>query len=213
MGVASADDLSGVPLFEQLDADARAAIAPWFELRDVSPDVKLVGEGAPGYSFFVLRDRHCNGEHQRRGGWEARFGRRSTDRGALERGRHGRSEQRRTAKRVASSPRSDDDDTRERRDPAAHGPPRSRCRRLLRDSERPQTIELGRRDRHPAHGRHGRAAVRLGLYRLAVRDTAAPARTLTAAMLTPTAFPELNDLLTRFAEETRRILGANLVGV
>src|SRR4051794_11942672 len=56
MGVASADDLSGVPLFEQLDADARAAIAPWFELRDVSPDVKLVGEGAPGYSFFVLRD-------------------------------------------------------------------------------------------------------------------------------------------------------------
>jgi CRP-like cAMP-binding protein len=56
MSVASADDLAGIALFETLDADARAAIAPWFELQDVSADVRLTGEGAPGYSFFILRE-------------------------------------------------------------------------------------------------------------------------------------------------------------
>lgn len=56
MPVAAADDLSGIPLFDTLDPDAREAIAPWFELQDVSPGVTLTGEGASGYSFFVLRD-------------------------------------------------------------------------------------------------------------------------------------------------------------
>jgi CRP-like cAMP-binding protein len=55
MPAATADDLVGIPLFDTLDADGRAAIAPWFELEDVSPGVKLIGEGASGYSFFVLR--------------------------------------------------------------------------------------------------------------------------------------------------------------
>src|SRR5215468_1290960 len=56
MSVATTDDLAGIALFEALDADGRAAIAPWFELRDVSNDVRLCGEGASGYSFFVIRD-------------------------------------------------------------------------------------------------------------------------------------------------------------
>jgi voltage-gated potassium channel len=56
MAVATADDLAGIPLFETLDADARASTAPWFEVQDVSAAVKLIGEGAPGYSFFVLRE-------------------------------------------------------------------------------------------------------------------------------------------------------------
>jgi CRP-like cAMP-binding protein len=55
MASATADDLAGIPLFDALDDDDREAIAPWFELEDVSPGVKLIGEGASGYSFFVLR--------------------------------------------------------------------------------------------------------------------------------------------------------------
>jgi len=56
MPAAIADDLAGIPLFDTLEPDERAAIAPWFELEDVSPGVNLTGEGASGYSFFVLRD-------------------------------------------------------------------------------------------------------------------------------------------------------------
>ena len=55
MPAATAADLAGIPLFDTLDTDVRTAIAPWFELEDVSPGVKLIGEGASGYSFFVLR--------------------------------------------------------------------------------------------------------------------------------------------------------------
>ena len=32
MPVATADDLAGVPLFDALEAEERATIAPWFEL-------------------------------------------------------------------------------------------------------------------------------------------------------------------------------------
>ena len=56
MAPAAADDLAGIPLFDTLEPDERAAIAPWFELEDVSPGVKLTGEGASGYSFYVLSD-------------------------------------------------------------------------------------------------------------------------------------------------------------
>jgi voltage-gated potassium channel len=54
--VASADDLAGIALFETLEPDERVAIASWFELQDVSPGVTLTGEGASGYSFFVIGD-------------------------------------------------------------------------------------------------------------------------------------------------------------
>jgi CRP/FNR family transcriptional regulator, cyclic AMP receptor protein len=56
MAPAVAADLAGVPLFDALDQDEREAIAPWFEVEDVSPGVKLTGEGASGYSFYVLRE-------------------------------------------------------------------------------------------------------------------------------------------------------------
>jgi CRP-like cAMP-binding protein len=56
MAPATADDLAGIPLFDALEPDERAALARWFELENVSPGVKLTGEGAAGYSFYVLRD-------------------------------------------------------------------------------------------------------------------------------------------------------------
>src|SRR5262245_8838121 len=56
MSCATPDDLAGIPLFENLEPPVRVAIAPWFELQEVSPGVNLTGEGASGYSFFVLRD-------------------------------------------------------------------------------------------------------------------------------------------------------------
>jgi monovalent cation:H+ antiporter, CPA1 family len=56
MRTATADDLAGIPLFESLDADGRAAIALWFEIQDISPGVRLIGEGCHGYTFFVLQD-------------------------------------------------------------------------------------------------------------------------------------------------------------
>lgn len=56
MPFATVDDLAGLPLFEALDDAERTQIAPWFELQDASPGVRLTGEGASGYSFFVLRE-------------------------------------------------------------------------------------------------------------------------------------------------------------
>ena len=54
MPTAAADDLAGVPLFETLEPEDQTAIAPWFEVQDVSAGVKVTGEGAAGYSFYVL---------------------------------------------------------------------------------------------------------------------------------------------------------------
>jgi hypothetical protein len=56
MASATTDDLAGIPLFDSLEPKERAAIAPWFELLEVSAGVNLTGEGASGYEFFVLRD-------------------------------------------------------------------------------------------------------------------------------------------------------------
>ena len=56
MSAATEDDLADIALFDTLEPDERAAIAPWFEVEYVSHGVKLCGEGATGYSFFVLRD-------------------------------------------------------------------------------------------------------------------------------------------------------------
>jgi CRP-like cAMP-binding protein len=56
MSAAAAEDLVGVPLFADLEPDEREALASWFEIQEVSADVKLTGEGASGYSFFVIRE-------------------------------------------------------------------------------------------------------------------------------------------------------------
>jgi voltage-gated potassium channel len=56
MHAATTYDLTGIPLFDSLEAEELAAIAPWFEVQEVSAGVNLTGEGATGYEFFVLQD-------------------------------------------------------------------------------------------------------------------------------------------------------------
>ena len=53
---ASTDDLVAVPLFESLDEPELQELASRFEAKDVSEGIQLIGEGAPGYSFFILVD-------------------------------------------------------------------------------------------------------------------------------------------------------------
>jgi CRP-like cAMP-binding protein len=48
--------LAGIPLFAALDEFDLRKIAAWFELRDVSEGVELIGEGAPGYKFFLIAE-------------------------------------------------------------------------------------------------------------------------------------------------------------
>jgi voltage-gated potassium channel len=54
--MASPDDLIGIPLFASLSDDDRAELANWFECRSTSAGVRLIGEGAAGYSFFILTE-------------------------------------------------------------------------------------------------------------------------------------------------------------
>jgi CRP-like cAMP-binding protein len=53
-GVVGADELKAVPLFESLEEDDLHELASWFDVQDCSEGVCLAGEGAGGYSFFVL---------------------------------------------------------------------------------------------------------------------------------------------------------------
>jgi CRP-like cAMP-binding protein len=48
--------LRRLPLFASLDDDALTKIAPWFTPRAISEATDLTGEGASGYSFFVMVD-------------------------------------------------------------------------------------------------------------------------------------------------------------
>ena len=48
------DDLAGVPLFASLDRAQLDELAKWFHTQNASEGVRLVGEGAPGYTFFVI---------------------------------------------------------------------------------------------------------------------------------------------------------------
>jgi CRP-like cAMP-binding protein len=50
--------LAALPLFDDLSESERDEVAAWFEAREVGEDVKLVGEGTTGHSFFVI----CDGE-------------------------------------------------------------------------------------------------------------------------------------------------------
>jgi CRP-like cAMP-binding protein len=54
--VVSPDDLTCSPLFAELDSNELRELANWFHVQNSSEGVKLVGEGAPGYTFFVLAD-------------------------------------------------------------------------------------------------------------------------------------------------------------
>src|SRR5689334_5359256 len=49
-------ELAAVPLFATLREPELAEIARWFDAKDVGGGTRLVGEGASGYTFFVLAD-------------------------------------------------------------------------------------------------------------------------------------------------------------
>ena len=52
--MASVEDLAGLPLFSALAREELAEVASWFHVQHAGVDVRLVGEGAPGYTFFIL---------------------------------------------------------------------------------------------------------------------------------------------------------------
>ena len=52
--MASVEDLAGLPLFSALGHEELAELASWFHVQHAGVDVRLVGEGAPGYTFFIL---------------------------------------------------------------------------------------------------------------------------------------------------------------
>jgi CRP-like cAMP-binding protein len=52
--MASVEKLASVPLFSSLSDGQRSELAGWFEEKSASDGVRLCGEGAPGYCFFVL---------------------------------------------------------------------------------------------------------------------------------------------------------------
>ncbi|MDP9260678.1 MAG: cyclic nucleotide-binding domain-containing protein [Actinomycetota bacterium] len=53
---ATAAELSGIPLFDSLSESEREQLAKWFDVETAGEGVRLTGEGASGYSFFVLLD-------------------------------------------------------------------------------------------------------------------------------------------------------------
>ena len=54
--MATADQLAGIDLFSSLDASELQTLAPWFSEESKGEGVKLCGQGATGYSFFVLTE-------------------------------------------------------------------------------------------------------------------------------------------------------------
>ncbi len=49
-------DLAAVPLFESLGEPELRELATWFDAKDVGAGTRIIGEGASGYTFFVLAD-------------------------------------------------------------------------------------------------------------------------------------------------------------
>ena len=54
--MAEIKDFANVPLFASLGDDQLRELATWFHVQNVSEGVRLVGEGAPGYTFFIIVD-------------------------------------------------------------------------------------------------------------------------------------------------------------
>ena len=54
--MATAEELAGIELFSSLDESDLRMLAPWFSEESKGEGVKLCGEGASGYSFFVLKE-------------------------------------------------------------------------------------------------------------------------------------------------------------
>jgi CRP-like cAMP-binding protein len=51
---ATAAELSGIPLFDSLSESELDELAKWFDVETAGEGARLTGEGASGYSFFVL---------------------------------------------------------------------------------------------------------------------------------------------------------------
>jgi len=54
--MASVADVANLPLFNGLDDNQLGELATWFHLETQAGGTRLVGEGAPGYTFFILTD-------------------------------------------------------------------------------------------------------------------------------------------------------------
>jgi CRP-like cAMP-binding protein len=52
--MAAPADLEGIDLFDGLAEDELAELAGWFDDQTVGTGVRLISEGASGYSFYVL---------------------------------------------------------------------------------------------------------------------------------------------------------------
>lgn len=52
--VAGVKGIASVPLFKPLDDDQLSELATWFHAQNAGEGVRLVGEGAHGYTFFIL---------------------------------------------------------------------------------------------------------------------------------------------------------------
>jgi len=52
--MASASQLAPIPLFESLSSSDLDELASWFDVQITGEDVRLIGEGSSGYSFFIL---------------------------------------------------------------------------------------------------------------------------------------------------------------
>jgi CRP-like cAMP-binding protein len=53
---ASAEELSAIPLFSSLSDADLLELANWFDVQSAGEGVRLIGEGASGYSFFILTE-------------------------------------------------------------------------------------------------------------------------------------------------------------
>ncbi len=56
VGVVSPTELAAVALFADLEERQLGEVAGWFEERTVDSGTRLTGEGAAGYTFYVLVD-------------------------------------------------------------------------------------------------------------------------------------------------------------
>jgi len=54
--MAAVEDVASIPLFGSLDDAQLREVAGWFHVQNVKEGTRLVGEGAHGYTFFVLTD-------------------------------------------------------------------------------------------------------------------------------------------------------------
>ena len=55
--------LSEVPLLAGLSDEAREVLARRFHVEEFDPGMKLVTEGRPGYTFYVIAEGHVSVEH------------------------------------------------------------------------------------------------------------------------------------------------------